>query len=673
MKVSVIIVNFNGKEFIGNCINSIFASCYSDFEIVLVDNASTDGSYEILREKYGSLGNLGKKRVKIIRSKSNLSFTGGCNLGAQKAKGEYLFFLNSDAQVERDCIRELADFTQKKPKFLVQPKILWKDNPAVIDNIGGKYSLLRGGRAVGRNEKDTGQYDKPRRFDYVNGTAFMINRGFFRKLGGFDEFYRFFYEDVDLSLRARAASGECWYCPEALVYHKGSATFRKTHTDRQIKLRILFNRFYLAWKRIIRDSNALKKLLSGAGIIFAGTALVNGLNFGFNLTMARILGPIRFGELAAIFSILFVGGVAGGIITNVLTKYVSVFASEKNFYLVQRLLQKATRFGLYIGLSIMVGFWLLSYWLVSFLKLRLVPLFLFTLGFPFLLLISVYSGFLLGMHKFTSYTFSQIIATSVKVLLGIGVVYLGFSVSGAMTAFVLGLLAAYLFIRQVSREILRGFRISTNKVESLPGLRQKIIKFAKLISITTVLAELFLNLDLLLVRHYFPPVVSGEYAALVNSGRLIFYATAPLLTVLFPLIAGGGVDGKNRGEAFLKFSLVLTAILGLGAVGVYRIIPEIIVNILFGRQYLQIVSHLAGYATVIGIYSLGRIFISYFLARSISIFIYPFALAVAGEIIWIVVFHQTLKQVISGLLIVNLFFVIACLVIYRYDYKWKQK
>lgn len=220
--VSVIVVNYNGERFIKECVDSVLKSNYLSFEIVVVENASTDNSYELLKKNYEN-----KEKVKIVRSNKQLYFAGGSNLGARNSKGEKFIFLNSDTVVKKDWMKGLVDFSRGHKKYLVQPKILFFKKKNTIDSVGGNYNFFGFGLARGRGEKDNGQYNQSVLVDYANGTVFMIDRKFFEKLGGFDEWYQFYYEDVDLNLRAKKLGGQSWYCDRSIVYHKGSLTIKK--------------------------------------------------------------------------------------------------------------------------------------------------------------------------------------------------------------------------------------------------------------------------------------------------------------------------------------------------------------------------------------------------------------------------------------------------------------
>lgn len=253
ISVSVIIVNYNGKEFIKGCVNSVLNSDYPCFEIVVVENASTDGSYELLKKSYRN-----NEKVKIIRSDKQLYFAGGSNLGASHSSGEKLVFLNSDTTVDKNWLRELIILAGEHKRYLVQPKILSYWNKDTIDNAGGKYAFPGFGFGVGHGEKDTGQYDRNAHVDYANGTVFMIDKKFFEELGGFDEWYKLHYEDVDLNLRAKKQGGESWYCYKSVVYHKGSLTLKSTTPSEVLLFHINKNRLrtliknFTGWEKFFR-------------------------------------------------------------------------------------------------------------------------------------------------------------------------------------------------------------------------------------------------------------------------------------------------------------------------------------------------------------------------------------------------------------------------------------
>ena len=239
MKVSVIILNYNGKDFIQDCVDSVLQSSYKKIEIIILDNASSDNSYQLLVKKYGN-----KTKVKLYRSDKQLYFTGGCNFAAKKTTGELLFFLNSDTTIEKNCIKHLVKFIGKNNKILVQPKILFYDKPNIIDNVGGYYDMFGIGHAQGRDQLDYEQYNSPRHVDYVNGTAFVIAKILFDQLGGFINNYRYYYEDVDLSLRARKVKALCWTYPAAIVYHKNSLTFKSN-------VSIVIRKYYYLKNRLV--------------------------------------------------------------------------------------------------------------------------------------------------------------------------------------------------------------------------------------------------------------------------------------------------------------------------------------------------------------------------------------------------------------------------------------
>lgn len=235
MKISVIIVNFNGKDYLNECLESVRQADFKDFEVIVVDNASVDGSARGIA-----------KKARLIKSKKNLFFTGGCNLGARQARGDWLIFLNPDTVVDKNWLRELWLVARTDKKLCLQPKIkIWQTNK--IDCVIGKYFWPGFGVAVGRGKIDN--YQGLIRGDYANGTCLMIARQFFWQLGGFDEHFKFFYEDVDLQLRAKKQGGRAVGVMAAVIEHKGSLSFKQNMAAETVK------RFYRRnrWRIIMKN------------------------------------------------------------------------------------------------------------------------------------------------------------------------------------------------------------------------------------------------------------------------------------------------------------------------------------------------------------------------------------------------------------------------------------
>ncbi|MDZ7586391.1 MAG: glycosyltransferase family 2 protein [Patescibacteria group bacterium] len=255
MKVSIIIVNYNGKNYLTDCLASVLKTNVNFFEVIVVDNASSDGSVEKLN-----------KRVKLIRSKTNLFFTGGCNLGAKKAKGEWLVFLNPDTVVEPDWLTELVKEAKDK-KLTLQPKIKIYGTDR-IDCVIGKYFWPGFGIAIGRGKAD--KYERIIKGDYANGTCLMINKNWFWHLGGFDENFKFFYEDADLQLRAKKQGGRAIGVMKAVIYHKGSLSFKQNMVRDEMVFYYRRNRLVT----VLKNFSGFERWVRWG--LLAGVSLVSG-------------------------------------------------------------------------------------------------------------------------------------------------------------------------------------------------------------------------------------------------------------------------------------------------------------------------------------------------------------------------------------------------------------
>jgi hypothetical protein len=214
--VSAVVVSWNGRHWLDRCLGSLLALDPAPKEIILVDNASTDGTVEHVRRAY--------PRVAVVALDSNLGFAGGNNAGARRASARYLAFLNNDAEAERTWLARLLDPVEADPSVgLVTSRIVFMDRPDTVDSAGDGY--LRCGGAFKRDHGQAAAREgAPHEVFGACGAGFLIRRDLFEALGGFDERFFMVYEDVDLSYRARLRGARCMYAPDALVWHAGSAS-----------------------------------------------------------------------------------------------------------------------------------------------------------------------------------------------------------------------------------------------------------------------------------------------------------------------------------------------------------------------------------------------------------------------------------------------------------------
>jgi len=242
-RASVIIVNYNGREHLGGCLSSLLGEDRQDCQVILVDNASTDGSAEYVEQVF--------PQVLVIRNEANRGFGQGNNLGAQWAKGKYLAFLNPDTVVEPGWLEALIATLEADPQAgLATSKILLLADPGRINTCGNEmhYTGLTLCRGMGI---DRSTFSDLVEVDAVSGAAFVIRKDVFEALGGFDEAFFLYMEDTDLSWRARLAGYKCFYVPQSIVYHDYTLRFGPAKTFYQERNRYLILLKSLRWPTLI--------------------------------------------------------------------------------------------------------------------------------------------------------------------------------------------------------------------------------------------------------------------------------------------------------------------------------------------------------------------------------------------------------------------------------------
>ena len=282
MLLSIITINYNGQKDTCELIESLPLEDKS-IEVIVVDNASAQDEATIIEERY--------PQVKIIRSKKNLGFAGGNNLGIKAAKGKYLFFLNNDTLLKPQTsdIRSLISRLETSPKIgMVCPKIRFTWGNQLIQFAG--YTPLTPitmrNKAIGCGEVDHGQFDTPHLTPYAHGAAMMIKREVIEKAGLLPECYFLYYEELDWSMMIRRVGYDIWYEPACTVFHKESQT-----TGQNSPLRT----YYITRNRLLfaqRNQQAMAKYITYLYLISI-VAIRDILKYAFQRRWDLVRATIR--------------------------------------------------------------------------------------------------------------------------------------------------------------------------------------------------------------------------------------------------------------------------------------------------------------------------------------------------------------------------------------------
>lgn len=297
MEVSVVIPNFNGIAFLDSVLASLEGQTLSNFEVILVDNGSTDGSCSFVTANY--------PWVHLIELSENFGFCGAVNAGIRAAKAPYVLLLNNDTEVKEDFVEEmLAAIRRHKNAFSCGARMVQYHDRDRLDDVGNYYCALGWSFARGRG-KDIHAYETEDKIFSACAGAAIYRKKIIEKIGYFDEEHFAYLEDTDIGYRARIYGYENWYAPKAIVYHVGSGTSGSRYN--QFKTRYSSrNNIYLIYKNMPLLQIILNLPFLAVGffikfLFFAvkgmGKEYAAGIKNGFSISMKNKKVPFRIKHL----------------------------------------------------------------------------------------------------------------------------------------------------------------------------------------------------------------------------------------------------------------------------------------------------------------------------------------------------------------------------------------
>ena len=407
-------------------------------------------------------------------------------------------------------------------------------------------------------------------------------------------------------------------------------------------------------------------LISGTLVIFLGSLFCNICNFLFNLFMSRNLSVSDYGILASLMSLLTLATLPAGSIIPTIINFAASYFAKGELNLVRGLFFKVTKLSFLAGFCIFLVFFLFVESISQFFNISSESL-IILLGFViFLSYAGVINGALLQAKlAFGFISFNSLLGTILKLLLGVILVFLGFAVSGAMWAiFWTGLISYALSFIPLRFLFKKGAAVSKIEIG-------KLFAYGAPAAISLFGLTSFVTTDILLVKHFFPPAQAGIYAGLSLVGRVIFFFSAPISTVMFPLIVQKHAKEENYKNIF-KIALFLVFLSSMALTIFYFLFPEFVIKFFIKREEYLIISPLLGlFSLFITAYSLLSIMTNFYLSIKKTKIYIPITLAAIFQAILIFYLHQNFLQIIIISLSITILLLVSLLLYYPHATKNK--
>lgn len=400
-------------------------------------------------------------------------------------------------------------------------------------------------------------------------------------------------------------------------------------------------------------------LLGSSAIMIVGSNLANFFAYIYHLVMARVLGPSEYGELSAIISLIALISASYGFLNMVIVKMVS--ASKKNE--IENLYAWFTKKTVIIGSAVTVLIILSTPLISSFLHMPTKIIVLVGPIFFFSLMLFVYRSFLQGLLRFRQLVIITNTEMITRLVYGILFIILGLSVFGVVNGILFATITAWflsMFFLKDYKMRLRGREVKFDN--------SKFIAVTIPIFIATFANHSLYTTDVVLVKHYFDSYNAGLYAALSNLGKIIFFGTAPVVAVMFPMISKRYSQKQEYKKLFLLSLFLVTLISAIVLIG-YLILPNLAIGLLYGQKYLSASGELFWFGLFISLFTVNSLFMNYFLALDkFKVIIFP-VLGAIGQILGIIMFHDSLFSVIKVSIVVSSLMLIGLLLYFGHESK----
>ncbi len=395
------------------------------------------------------------------------------------------------------------------------------------------------------------------------------------------------------------------------------------------------------------------KLVMGSLILFIMMNVFNLLNYFFQFSMARMLGPADYGVLAALMSLIYIFTIPNEAIQTIVSRYTSKYSADRKPGKIKSLFVKSVKRGIQISFLLFIVYIPIAYLLSGFLKINFWLLVL-TGGIIFaLFIVPVNRGILQGNKRFAGLGWNMVIEGIFKVGLSILLVFIGFKIYGAVLGMLIALILAFFIGFCWMKNIIK------NKAEKIDS--KVIYSYGKPVLLVMISLVLMYSLDMILAKRFFSPEVAGQYAVASMFGKMIFFGTMAIGKAMFPFASENYETGKNTSK-LLEKSIKMTLLVSLVALLAFLVFPKLLIGLFFGSAYIEAASILFTVGFAFTFLSIGNILLLYSISTNQAKRFYFLFIFVILQIVLLSLFHSSLYEFSIALLVSNALMLIYSLI-----------
>lgn len=411
---------------------------------------------------------------------------------------------------------------------------------------------------------------------------------------------------------------------------------------------------------------ASHELVKGSAIISIGTVLGGALSYLFSILMGRMLGPGSFGDLGAITSFLMLFASFGSGVLTVSMFYTSSAESQGNERIITKIHSRFSKYLLITGGALATIGVIFREQIAETLSIsdpNALGMSMFYLLFS--LLIVVNRGILQGKKRFYTLTLSTIAELAIKLIIAYCLVLLGWGLFGAIVALVFSIIISYIYTWWLIRDVLAS-NDSKQQAETNQTLKKDIIRYASPAFFGSLFTLLIMNIDIIIVKYYFEPVLAGKYIAISIIAKIIYYITSPISTVMFPLITEQVSKGSKHYKTLFQATL-LTLMFSLLFFLVFYLFQNNIITFFYGNGFAGLEFLLPKVSILVICLSLINLMSAYFMSIKQFTFLYMYSITLVFQVVYIRNNNDSIMEVLNGLQIGSALLLFSMLSYYVYS------